>query len=370
MKILWFTWKDRKHPLAGGAETVNEELAKRLAADGHEVIFLVGGFVGGPTEETINGYKIVRLGGRLSVYYEAYRYYKNNLVGWADLVIDEVNTIPFFCKLYVKEKNILFVHQLCREIWFYQLFFPFSLIGYLLEPLYLLLLNDCRVITVSESSKKDLLRHGFKTENIQIISEGIELEPVSDLSLIKKYEKPTLLSLGSIRAMKRTEHILRAFELAKKEIGGLQFIVAGEATSAYGRSFLREIARSPYKEDIHYLGLVDKEKKIEILQRSHLLAVTSVKEGWCLVVTEANSQGTPAVVYDVDGLRDSVKDGETGVACQENEETVLAKNIISILEDKARYEEMRERAHGEAKRVSFLKSYQEFIGITSQTWNR
>ena len=39
MKILWLTWKDRKNPLAGGAEVVNEELAKRLVKDGHEVIF-------------------------------------------------------------------------------------------------------------------------------------------------------------------------------------------------------------------------------------------------------------------------------------------------------------------------------------------
>ncbi len=55
MKILWLTWKDIKHPLAGGAEVVNEELAKRLAKDGHEVLFLVGGFEGG---EGGSGYKL------------------------------------------------------------------------------------------------------------------------------------------------------------------------------------------------------------------------------------------------------------------------------------------------------------------------
>lgn len=40
MKILWLTWKDRSHPRSGGAEVVNEEIAKRLARDGHEVVFL------------------------------------------------------------------------------------------------------------------------------------------------------------------------------------------------------------------------------------------------------------------------------------------------------------------------------------------
>lgn len=38
MNILWFTWKDINHPLAGGAERVNEELAKRLAGGGHRVV--------------------------------------------------------------------------------------------------------------------------------------------------------------------------------------------------------------------------------------------------------------------------------------------------------------------------------------------
>ncbi len=158
MKILWLTWKDRQHPLAGGAEVVNEELAKRLVADGHEVTFLVGGFPEGLPRAGSRGFKIIRVGSRFSVYWQAYRYYKQHLQGWPDLVIDEVNTIPFLAKLYAKERNILFVHQLCREIWFYEMPFPLSLLGYLIEPLYLRLLNDRKVITVSASSKRDLMR--------------------------------------------------------------------------------------------------------------------------------------------------------------------------------------------------------------------
>ena len=102
MKILWFTWKDRLHPRAGGAETVNEEIAKRLVSDGHEVIFLVAGFDGAEDEEIRDGFRIIRLGNHYSVYWKAYRYYKNHLQGWADVVIEEVNTIPFFTRWYVK----------------------------------------------------------------------------------------------------------------------------------------------------------------------------------------------------------------------------------------------------------------------------
>ena len=93
-------------------------------------------------------------------------------------MIDEINTIPFFAKFYAVQKNILFVHQLAREVWWYEMFFPLNLIGYLLEPLYVRLLSDRTVITVSDSTKADLMRHGFNPDKIHIVSEGIEIEPL------------------------------------------------------------------------------------------------------------------------------------------------------------------------------------------------
>lgn len=363
MKVLWFTWKDLKNPASGGAEVVNEELCKRLTQDGHEVIIITAGFKNLVEEEIVNGYKIIRVGNKWSVYWQAYKYYKKNLQGWADLVIDEMNTIPFFCKYYVKEKNIMFVHQLCRQIWFYQMLFPFSLIGYVFEPVYLWLLNNREVITVSESTKKDLMKFGFKQENINIISEGIELQPIADLESIEKYQEPTILSLGSIRSMKRTLHIVKAFELAKKEISELKLKIAGENNSRYGQRVLSYIKNSKHKNSIEYLGKVSKDKKIELMQKSHLICVTSVKEGWGLIVTEANSQGTPAVVYDVDGLRDSVVNNQTGLICKKNNSQNLAKNIILLLKNLSKYDRIRESGWLWSKHTNFDLSYKQFSEI-------
>jgi len=363
MKILWLTWKDRKNPLAGGAEVVNEELAKRLVADGHEVIFLVGGFKDGVPEEIKDGFKIIRVGGRWSVYIKAYQYYKKNLKDWPEIVIDEVNTIPFFAKFYVKQRNILFIHQLCREIWFYQMFFPLNIVGYLLEPIYLWLLSDRKVITISESTKKDLMRFGFKEENISIISEGIELEPVDDISLIQKFGELTILSLGAIREMKRTDHIIRAFEIAKKDTKDLKLIIAGDSNSSYGKKVLKYITNSKYSDSIKYLGRVDIDKKIELMQKSHLIAVTSVKEGWGLIVTEANSQGTPAIAYNVDGLRDVVKDNETGLVCDKNTPENMAKKITQILNNPEQYKTLQKNAWEWSKKVNFDESYKQFQHI-------
>lgn len=359
MKILWMTWKDGTHPEAGGAEVVNEQLAKRLIADGHEVKFIVGGYKDCKQSETINGMHIVRLGNRYTVYHKTRVYYQKNLKGWADLVIDEVNTLPFLAKFYVKEPNILFVHMLCRVIWFYQLPKYIGWIGYILEPVYLRALSDRKVITISESTKADLLRHGFKSDNISIISEGIEIDPVSDLSNIKKYEQPTLLSLGALRPMKRTLDQVKAFELAKESIPNLKLKVAGDTSGVYGEKVLDYIQSSRFSTDIEVLGRVSRDMKIELMQKSHLLLVTSIKEGWGLVVTEAASQGTPSIAYDVDGLRDSVKNDVTGKIVPPNPEQ-MSRAISTLLQDKKTYAILRMNGYEWSTEITFDRSYNEF----------
>lgn len=333
-----------------------------MARDGHEVILLTAGYGNCKTKEKINGYQIVRLGNRLTVYYQAYRHYKKNLIGWADLVIDEINTIPFFAKFYVKEKNLLFIYQLCREIWFYQMIFPLNLIGYLLEPIYLRLLNDRKVLTESQSTKDDLINYGFKRKNISVIPMSSHVQPITEKEFKnqKKFKNPTLLSLGSVRAMKQTIDILKAFEIAKIKQKNLKLIIAGDLNDNYARKFLKLVKKSKHHSDIKVLGLVSKKQKIELMQKSHLVAVTSIKEGWGLVVTESNSQGTPALVYDADGLRDAVF-GNKKLMVIKNDINDLADKITSILEDKSLYQELRKFGYKKASEMSFEKTYQEFL---------
>lgn len=369
MKILWFTWKDRRNPLAGGAEVVNEELGKRLAADGHEVIFLVGGFPECDAEEVRDGFRVIRVGGKYTVFLAAFAHFRKNLKDWPDIVIDEVNTVPFFAKFYCKQKNFLFFHQLSREIWFYEIFFPLTYIGYIGEPIYLWMLakfnfrhGPTKVLTISESTKRDLMRFGFKDENISIISVGIEIPTLSayNFQLGTKFEVPTMLSLGAMRAMKHTGDIVQVFEIAKESIPELELVMAGDSSGAYGAKVLQMIETSKYRNSIKYLGRVSAEDKVMLMQKAHVIAVASVKEGWGLIVTEAASQGTPAVVYNVDGLRDSVRDGITGMYAHENTPQGLAGAVVAILGDNAKYHKIREAAWNWSKEITFENCYKEF----------
>lgn len=361
MRILWLSWKDIQHPQAGGAEVVTSELGKRFAQAGHDVILITAGYPGAEHKSVIDGYTVIRVGGRFSVYFQAYRYIKRHLADWPDFVVEEINTIPFCSRLYLRHTpRLLFFHMLCREIWFYQLPLPASLVGYLLEPLYLKFLSSERTIAMSASTKKDLSRYGFHPKNTAVISEGIQLEPLTKLVPDIKYDKPTIVSLGSIRPMKRTLDQVRAFEIAKASMPTLQMKIAGDGEGSYGKKVLAAIASSPYKNDIEYLGRISATEKSLLLQKAHLITVTSIKEGWGLIVTEAASQGTPAAVYDVDGLRDSVRDGKTGSVCSRNTPTHLAANIVALLSDKPHYQTMQKNAWEWSKSINFETSYQQF----------
>jgi glycosyltransferase involved in cell wall biosynthesis len=365
MNILWLSWKDRANPLSGGAEVVTDELARRLTSDGHVVTLLTSGFAGAPPKTKTGGYRVVRVGGRFSVYLQAWRWYRKYGHGKFDLVIDECNTIPFGAKLYARTKTIMFFHMLCREIWFYELPQPVSTLGYLIEPLYLRLLSRMPVITVSESTRQDLLRHGFKPDRIKLISEGIEISPVADLALIQKFAEPTMLSLGAMRAMKRPLDQVKAFEFAKLTIPKLKLKLAGDNTGPYARRVLDYINSSPHKSDIEVLGRVTKAQKVALMQQAHVITVTSIKEGWGLIVTEAASQGTPAVVYDVDGLRDSVKDGITGLVVSTNTPQALAAKLARLLKDPGQYAKLRLAAWTWSRDITFERSYSEFMRALS-----
>jgi glycosyltransferase involved in cell wall biosynthesis len=60
-------------------------------------------------------------------------------------------------------------------------------------------------------------------------------------------------------------------------------------------------------------GRVSEEDKHRLLCGAWLLLHPALIEGWGIVVAEAAIRGTPAIGFDVPGLRDSVVNGQTGL---------------------------------------------------------
>ncbi|HEV2402781.1 MAG TPA: glycosyltransferase family 4 protein [Candidatus Saccharimonadales bacterium] len=366
MNILWLTWKDHQHPEAGGAEVVLRQLSWRLRQDGHHVTWLTCGYPGAPARQQLEGIDIIRVGSNRYLHsFQALAYYLKNLRGKYDVIIEVVNTAPYFGVFFGgKARGFLFYHQLARGIWFYETKPPLSQFGYFVfEPLATRLLSRApvKVITVSESTRADLIHYGFRPQNINIISEGFESKPAARLNAIK-FPQPTILSFGAIRSMKRTMDQIEAFELAKKRLPDLQLIVAGNAAGPYGQQVLARIRSSPFAADIQYLGKINDAEKFRLMRRVHATMQTALKEGWGITIIEAASQGTPAVVYDVDGLRDSVKHRQTGLVT-EPKPAALAKAIVELLTDSMLYQRLRRAGWQWSKQLTFDRSYEQLKTI-------
>ena len=79
------------------------------------------------------------------------------------------------------------------------------------------------------------------------------------------------------------------------------------------------------------------------------------------MVTEANSVGTPAVVYDTPGLRDSTRAGQTGLVCPPAEPRGLADAAVSLLSNHAEYQRLRAAAWEESRKLNWDQTAQAFL---------
>jgi len=158
---------------------------------------------------------------------------------------------------------------------------------------------------------------------------------------------PTVLALGRVEPYKRTERLVDAIA----ELPGVRLVVAGVGT---GLDAVRaRVAERAVADRVALSGFVDEDEKVRLLQTSHVLATASEKEGWGLTVLEAAACGTPAVATDAPGLRDSVRDGETGLLVPPDDPAALARALGRVLGDAALRERLGRAAVGWAARFEW-----------------
>lgn len=355
MDILIFNNKDIMNPNSGGSEVFTHEVAKRWVEWGNKVTMIVSNYPGGKQKETIDGVEIIRLGNMISVYLLSRLYYKKHLQGKYDVIIDEYTYKPFMTPKFVKEQVIFLVHELAREKWFYEAPFPISYLGYFLEPRWIKTYRDTPTVTVSESTKRDLLSYDIK--QVYIVPEGLNFTPFS--SVPEKENEPTILFVGLLKKANLVDHAIEAFKIVTQEIPNARLWIVGRG---YMLDKLKKMARGL---NVTFFGYVSEKKKIELMSRAHILVVPAIREGWGLVVTEANACGTPAIGYNVPGLRDSIKHKETGILVDPSPKE-LANAVIELLQDKERLLMYSKNALEWSRNFSWDKTAKEFMKVLEE----
>lgn len=349
MRILILNRRDIANPAGGGAEIYTHEIARGLVGKYEcEVAIFTSRFKDGVAEEIIDGIQYIRRGNEVTVHFGGFLYALKNRKTF-DLIIDEFNGIGFMT--FLLPKSVILIHQLYKEFWFREL----RLIGvfpYILEPVLLWLYKRRAAITVSNSTKKDLEHLGFS--DVSIVMNAIK-HSKPDISP-QKDNIPTLVFLGRLKSTKRPEDAIAIFKKVKEKIPDVRLWIIGRGPDDIK---LKMMARDLV--DITFWGWVDEGKKMSLLRQSHLLLVPSIREGFGLNVIEAASVGTPAIGYDVAGLRDSIRHGETGYLVESVEDA--AAKIVSLLKDSGRYEKMSDNCLYYSKEFNWEKRVDEFWHI-------
>ena len=360
MNILIFSWRGVGHPNAGGAEIATHEHSKAWIKAGHKVTLFSSHYKGCKKEELVDGVQIIRQGRQLvgvqiaGVFWYLFRRHEK-----FDIVVDQFHGIPFFTPLYVKTKILAYIHEVATQVWkTNELPRPYNLIaaytGPIVEPVIFKFYKKIDFLTVSDSTKKDLIGFGVNKTKITVIENGVITVKVK---IVKKEKIITFL--GALSRDKGVEDSIRILAEVLRKDEDWKLKIVGKGNQEY-ISKLKSTARELgiYK-NVEFFGYVTDRKKFEILARSFCLVNPSIHEGWGLVNIEANYVGTPVFAYKVKGITDSVVNQKTGMLFEKGEIRQIAMEVVKLQSDKKRYDEMSKQCIKWSNKFSWEKATKE-----------
>jgi glycosyltransferase involved in cell wall biosynthesis len=332
-KILVLNERDLRNPLAGGAEIHVFEIFERLVRRGHEVTLLAATFPGCAREETVQGVRVRRLANRY-FYYAMVPWAARRLArrGGADVVVDVLNKLPFYSPWFVPAPCLAIVHHLFGTTAFRQVSFPVALVTWLAEKLIPAAYARVPMLTISPSTRDDLVERGVGRARIWVVPPGVDQSthrpPDDGLS-----REPLVLWVGRLEPYKRADLMIDAMNEVCAAVPEARLVIVGAGSA---RETLEARARGlGLSSRVQFTGFVSEEEKIAWIGKAGVLVQTSEKEGWGMTVIEGNVCNTPAVASDVPGLRDSVQHGVSGLLVPYGDRAALAAAVVRVLTDRA-----------------------------------
>lgn len=365
MKILVLNWQDRLNPFAGGAETHLHEIFSRVAAAGHQVTLYCSSFAGAKAEEMLDGIHIIREGGRNTFnLYVPCRYKRDFQYRGFDIVVDDINKIPFYTPLYVREPILALAHHLFGTSIFAEAGVLAGSYVYASEMLLPRVYHSTLFTAVSDSTKQELVSKGLSADNVLVIPNCINQAqfPFTAQSHSAPSE-PIIAYFGRLKRYKSVHHLLEAFGKLTDEFptAKVQIIGKGDAEAD-----LRELAsrlglNTDSSQRVEFLGYIPEEQKAQLLSLAYCIVNPSMKEGWGIINIEANACGTPVIAANVPGLRDAVQHGESGLLYDYGNIESLTHALRQILCDTVLHQHLQQGALAFARRFDWDVSAQATI---------
>jgi glycosyltransferase involved in cell wall biosynthesis len=321
LRIAVVNWRDPWHPQAGGAERYAWEMARALVVRGAKVVFLTARAPEQPRAEQRAGIGIVRRGGRFTVY--------PRVLGWLllrrwsfDAVLDCQNGIPFFTPLVLSRKVPVFclVHHVHAVPFGVHFTWWMANVGRFLEgSAARLVYRRHACVAVSPSAVAAMRRRLRWKGDIYLIPNGAPRADkvrtflkVPNFPNTSTYNPKNLVWVGRLVAHKRAELLLPVAERLQLRLRNDRVVIDVVGHGPAGKALAAKVAAYGLDSTVRLRGFLPEPDKQALVAGSLLHLNTSQGEGWGLCVIEAAALGVPTVAYDTDGLRDAVRDGQTG----------------------------------------------------------
>ncbi|HET7899908.1 MAG TPA: glycosyltransferase [Candidatus Nanopelagicales bacterium] len=327
MEVLILNWRDQTHPQGGGSEVFAETVAEGLARRGHRVtIFCAAHENAGPETVTSAGVRIVRAGGRLTVYSRAVMAFWRGRLGRPDVIVDVQNGLPFLARLWSRTPVVLLCHHVHREQWAVVLGPRAARFGWWVESqLSPAVHRGCSYVTVSDVSGRELAELGVDPAAIGVVHNGVD---VPEHAVAPRSATPLLVVLGRLVPHKRVEYAIDTVARLRDEFPGLRLVVAGRGWWHDEIETHRD-SLGLTDDEISLVGWIDEDEKDRLLSAAWLSLVPSLKEGWGIAVMEAAAHGTPSIAFrEAGGVAESIVDGVTGILADDLDSFVSATRTL------------------------------------------
>lgn len=347
-KILLINWRDIKNPEAGGAELYFHEIFKRLNTRNYEVTVLSHSVPGLPAEEVVDGMRTIRTGSKFLFNYTAFCYARKHQKEY-DLIVEDLNKIPFFTTLGTKCKRMHMVMHFFRKSIFRETFFPLALYVYLMERAVALFYRNEHFLAISQSTADEIVDMGIKAKEIMVVEPGIDTEYFKPTQA--KADPPVISYVGRLMKYKNAQFVIKAMPRLRELVPGIVLEVAGGGD--YRADLEKMVDELGVKDSVRFLGRVSEDEKRDLLSRSSLFINPSFKEGWGINNIEANLCGTISMSNNVAGLKDSVVDGVTGLLYENDDPEGFCQKAAAVLHDKERLATLERQAKERALSMSW-----------------
>jgi glycosyltransferase involved in cell wall biosynthesis len=277
--------------------------------------------------------------------------------------LDLLHAPHYVLPVLTPSRSVVTIHD-CIHLMFPQ-YLRHRRVGYAFAraSLYTAAHKSDRIFTVSEQSKRDILKFfDVPPDKIVVTPNAIDDRfsvPPSEEHVVNTRERyqlsySYLLYVGNIKPHKNLERLIEAFHLVRQQgRSELELIIIGDEISK-----LQSLRRAVHKYDIHryvrFLGYVP-DKTLAVLYRlASVFVFPSLYEGFGLPPLEAMASGTPVVTSNVSSLPEVV--GDAAVLVDPYSAEAIAEGIISVLRSTHLREDLRRRGLERVKAYSWARS--------------